>query len=97
MSDSPNIDEAIDTALTLLERGVTDEVELVSTWIVDNLVHIMDMYKAGHVSTCSVAGYEVCQIGDQIALTLTDPQVMTSEQARKLGAALLRAAEAADG
>jgi hypothetical protein len=91
------IDEALNTALNLLERGAMGETELVATWIVDNLVHVLDEHRAGDVSRCNVAGYDVLRVGDQIAVTTLKAQIMDSQQARMLAAALLRAAEAVDG
>lgn len=91
------IDEALDTALNLLERGVVNETELVATWLVDSLVHVLDEYRAGECSRCNVAGYDVLRIGQQITVTALEAKIMTSDQARMLAAALLRAAEQADG
>lgn len=92
------IDEAIDTALNILERGTYShqEVGLVSTWFVDNLVHILDEYRAGECSRCTVSGYDVIRVGDQLAVVNSEGQILNSEGARRLAAALLRAAEAAD-
>ena len=93
---SEPLDIVLDTALNLLERGVTGEIELIAGWIADSLVHELDEYRSGESSVCQVAGYEVCRIGDQLIVAIRDPQVMSSEQARMLATALLRAAEAAD-
>lgn len=92
----PTFDQAIDTALALLERGAADDVEVLASWVVDNLVHILDEYRSGELSTCEVSGYDVCRVGEQIIVAVPRAQVMDSEQARMLAAALLRAAEAAD-
>lgn len=90
------IDQTIDLALCLLERGATGDTEVLASWIVDSLVHVLDEYQAGSVSRCAVAGYDVCRIGEQIIVATAKPEVMSPEQARMLAAALLRAAEAAD-
>lgn len=96
METLPSIDEAIDTSLNLLERGAMDDTELVATWVVDNLVHVLDEFQSGSVSRCTVAGYDVCRIGEQIIVSTRSAEVMGAEQARMLATALLRAAEAAD-
>lgn len=92
----PKSDETLDLAITLLERGAAGDVEQLATWMVDNLVHILDEYHSGAVSRCKVAGYDVCRIGEQIVLGVQVAEVMRPEQARMLAAALLRAAEMAD-
>ncbi len=92
------IDEALDTALNILERGTAcrEEVELVSTWLVDTLVHVLDEYRLGECSRCDISDYSVVRIGDQIAVMNPEGRILDSEGARRLAAALLRAAEAAD-
>ncbi len=90
------IDETIDLALTLLEDGTDFQTEKLATWIMDNLVHVLDEYQTGPLSRCMVAGYDVCRVGDKVIATTTKSEVMDSEEARMLAAALLRAAEAAD-
>ncbi len=90
------IDDVIDGALDLLERDAPGVVGDVAAWVVENLVHELDVYSTGIVATCDVNGYEVCRVGEQIAVSLVDPKVMDANAARKLATALLRAAEAAD-
>lgn len=91
------LDETINTALDLLERGGSHEAEFISEWVVDNLVHVLDEYRSGECTRCAVAGYDVLRIGEQIIVTTMEAKVMSPEQARMLASALLRAAEAGDG
>ena len=91
-----SIDETLDLAITLLEGGAVGDVEHLASWVVDNLVHVLDEYRSGSLSRCEVAGYDVCRAGEQIIIAVPKAQVMSAEQARMLAAALLRAAEAAD-
>jgi len=91
------IDETLDLAITLLERGATGDTEQLASWVVDNLVHVLDELRSGSLSVCEVANYKVCRVGEQIGIVVREkPDLMRSEQARMLAAALLRAAEMAD-
>ena len=97
MEEPITIDEAIDTSLDLLESDlVAGRVEQVVTWVVDNLVCELDVLTAGQISKCEVSGYDVCRIGEQIAVVSRRSEVMDSHEARRLAVALLRAAEAAE-
>lgn len=97
MEEPITLDEAIDTSLDLLESDLAaGRVEQVVTWVVDNLVCELDVLTTGHVSKCEVSGYDVCRIGEQIAVVMKDARVMDSHNARRLAVALLRAAEAAE-
>ncbi len=90
------IDETIDLAITLLERGATGDTEQLATWIVDNLVHVLEEWRSGSISRCDVSDYSVLRVAERVAVTTPKVQLMNAEQARMLAAALLRAAEAAD-
>lgn len=97
MDEEVTIDEAIDTSLDLLEsNSAVGRVERVVTWVVDNLICELDLLTAGSVSRCTVGGYEVMRVGEQIAVGLGAAGVLDSQGARRLAVALLRAAEAAD-
>ncbi len=96
MDETPSIDEAIDTALDLLETDSCGPAEKTVLWVVDSLICELEVSKAGWISKCEVAGYDVCQIGEQIAVITTRAEAMDSRAARRLAVALLRAAEAAD-
>lgn len=94
--ETPTIDEALDRALDCLEHGCEHDTEYLATWLVDNLVCVLDEYRAGACSRCDVAGYEVTRVGEQIIILNRRAEVMNSEQARMLAAALIRAAEASE-
>lgn len=96
MDDKPTIDEAIDTALDLLETDTSGQAEKVVLWLVDNLICELEVHQSGSVSRCDVAGYQVCRVGEQIAVFVPNARVLDSHAARELAVALLRAAEAAE-
>lgn len=96
MMSEHTIDEVIDLALSLMERDVSGEAGVLSAWIMDNLVYVLDEYRAGQASTCEVQGYDVLRIGGQIAVATVKAKLLDADGARRLACALLRAAEAAD-
>lgn len=96
MSHIPSIDEAIDLSLDVLERDDGGDSGALASWIVDNLVHVLDEYRAGESSMCVVSSYCVTRVMDKIVVVAPKSDVMDSEEARMLAATLLRAAEAAD-
>lgn len=96
MTESPSLDEALDRALDCLEHGCENDTEFLATWLVDNLVCVLDEFRTESASRCDVAGYEVTRVGEQMIILNRHSEVMNSEQARMLAAALLRAAEAAE-
>lgn len=91
-----SFDEALDLSLDLLETGANEDTEALATWVVDNLVHILDEYRSGACSRCDVAGYEVVRVADRIIIMNHRSEIMGSNQAKMLASALIRAAEAAD-
>lgn len=97
MDSTPTMDEAIDSALDLLETDQDEgDVANVVTWVTDNLICELDQYQNGNASRCAVGGYEVCRIGEEIIILAPRTEVLDSFEARRVAVALLRAAEAAD-